>query len=73
MSAGIATVQNPRNGVYAREGPLLHHGRRGAGGRGGASPESTRWHPFETAKIGEITFRALLTQDGAGQLELARA
>jgi len=30
-------------------------------------------HPFETAKIREIAFRALLTQDGTQQLEVARA
>jgi len=31
------------------------------------------WHPSETAKICDIAFRALLTQDGARQLELVRA
>jgi hypothetical protein len=31
------------------------------------------WHPFESAKICEITFRALLTQDGARHVELVRA
>jgi hypothetical protein len=31
------------------------------------------WHPFESAKTPEIAFRALLTEDGARQLELVRA
>ena len=31
------------------------------------------WYPFESAKTPEITFRALLTQKGAQQLELVRA
>jgi hypothetical protein len=31
------------------------------------------WHPFETAKIPEIMFRALLTENGVERVELARA
>jgi hypothetical protein len=34
---------------------------------------SISWHPCETAKICEIAFRALLTQDGTQQLEMVRA
>jgi hypothetical protein len=30
------------------------------------------WHPFETAKIPEIAFRALLTECGAERLELVK-
>jgi hypothetical protein len=37
------------------------------------SVEIASWHRFETAKIPEIAFRALLTQGGARQLELVRA
>jgi hypothetical protein len=33
---------------------------------------SISWHPFETAKIPEIRFRALLTE-GASEVELALA
>jgi hypothetical protein len=33
---------------------------------------SISWHPFETAKISEITFRALLSESGPGQIVLAR-
>jgi hypothetical protein len=31
------------------------------------------WHPFETAKEREITFRALLTESGLDPIVLARA
>jgi hypothetical protein len=52
-------------------------GRSWAGKRVEADPLftglSTSWHRFESAKIPEIAFRALLTQDGARELELARA
>jgi hypothetical protein len=34
---------------------------------------STSCHPRETAKLAELRFRALLTEDGAEWLELARA
>jgi hypothetical protein len=30
------------------------------------------WHPCESAQTPEITFRALLTQDGTQQLEMVR-